>query len=234
MSFFKVSTQDNLPVFLWAFVPVIAMLVTIGVEYSVGAETRAWLVGENGPYETLQAVILVIALMMSLCTLVKMEKKNKWLMGWVVLTALCCLYVAGEEISWGQHILKWNTPEYWQGLNDQGETNLHNTTSWLDQKPRLILSIGVYVGGIILPLIMAFKAGFLTKNGLDRFSGIFPTSQFFVVAAICLFIKIADKLADVVDFQLLARNAETEEMFLFYFVFLYVLLMKKRLISAKS
>src|SRR3546814_4054045 len=61
--------------------------------------------------------------------------------------------MAGEEASWGQHYAGWLTPENWQALNDQGETNLHNTSSWLDQKPRTLLEIGVIVGGILIPLL---------------------------------------------------------------------------------
>src|SRR3546814_9825984 len=57
------------------------------------------------------------------------------------------------EASWGQHYAGWLTPENWQALNDQGETNLHNTSSWLDQKPRTLLEIGVIVGGILIPML---------------------------------------------------------------------------------
>src|SRR3546814_19755347 len=61
--------------------------------------------------------------------------------------------MAGEEASWGRHYAGWLTPEGWQAINDQGETNLHDTSSWLDQKPRTLLEIGVIVGGIIVPLL---------------------------------------------------------------------------------
>ena len=44
-----------------------------------------------------------------------------------IIGALSCLYIAGEEMSWGQHFFHWNTPEYWAELNRQEETNLHNT-----------------------------------------------------------------------------------------------------------
>jgi hypothetical protein len=219
---------------LWLWVPLLVLISKIGIELYLEHEHIDWLVGENGPYETLEAVVLVIALLIALYTLVKMPKDNKWLVGWVSLAALCCFYVAGEEISWGQHIMNWGTPEYWLALNDQGETNFHNTTSWLDQKPRLLLSIGVYIGGLILPLMFIFKSKLLEKPALKRFEILYPTQQFMVVAGICLFIKIADKIADITDLQLFARNAESEELFLFYFVLLYLLLMKKRLVSAKK
>jgi hypothetical protein len=40
--------------------------------------------------------------------------------------ALGALFVAGEEISWGQRIFGWGTPEALDTINHQGETNVHN------------------------------------------------------------------------------------------------------------
>lgn len=34
--------------------------------------------------------------------------------------------MALEEISYGQHVFHWQTPEYFSSINLQGETNLHN------------------------------------------------------------------------------------------------------------
>ncbi|MEM9468742.1 MAG: hypothetical protein AAF988_01115 [Pseudomonadota bacterium] len=232
MSFFKVNPRDNLPVFLWVLIPVLSIIASIFIEYSINEEQRAWLVAENGPYEILQAVILIMALVIAIYTLFKTSAKHKWLIAWVGFASLCCLYVAGEEISWGQHILKWDTPEYWQALNDQGETNFHNTTSYLDQKPRLLLVIGVYIGGLILPLMIFYKSKILEKPFFKRFEVLYPTTQFFLLALICLFIKVTDKVSDFSSFNIFARNAEIEELFIFYFVFLYLILMKKRLIAA--
>ncbi|WP_084417817.1 hypothetical protein [Henriciella litoralis] len=40
--------------------------------------------------------------------------------------AIVCFFVAGEEISWGQWIFHWETPEAMAAVNLQHETNLHN------------------------------------------------------------------------------------------------------------
>ena len=34
-----------------------------------------------------------------------------------------------EEISWGQHIFRWQTPSFFSNLNHQNETNIHNISS---------------------------------------------------------------------------------------------------------
>lgn len=43
-----------------------------------------------------------------------------------LLLALLFFVALGEEISWGQRIFGWDTPEVMQRINSQQETNLHN------------------------------------------------------------------------------------------------------------
>jgi len=46
---------------------------------------------------------------------------------WILLaSAAVLLFLAGEEISWGQRLFGWGTPEALRGANAQDETNLHN------------------------------------------------------------------------------------------------------------
>lgn len=224
------TDKEKLPKILWLWLPVFAILTQLIGENFIYTDYVGWVVSENGPYELLQFFIILLAFFVAASILVRMDKSDKFLVGWIALACVCCLYVAGEEISWAQHFAKWNTPEYWASFNDQNETNLHNTSSWLDQKPRLILSIGVYIGGLIIPLFLKYKPVLLPQ----RFRMIYPTSAFAVTAAICLFVKLLDKLGDVTNLHILGRAAESEEQFLFYFVLLYLLLMKKRLIPAKN
>ena len=44
----------------------------------------------------------------------------------LVLLGVAALFFAGEEVSWGQTYLKWETPASYQEFS--GETNLHNTS----------------------------------------------------------------------------------------------------------
>ncbi|MGR3248773.1 MAG: hypothetical protein ACU0HS_09300 [Paracoccus sp. (in: a-proteobacteria)] len=44
----------------------------------------------------------------------------------LLLLALACIFVAGEEISWGQRIFGIDTPELLRSVNRQGEITLHN------------------------------------------------------------------------------------------------------------
>ena len=145
----------------------------------------------------------------------------------VGIAFICGVYVSGEELSWGQHIFEWGTPEYWENLNDQGETNFHNTSSWLDQKPRLLLEIGVLIGGIIIPTLQYFKV-----KMPEKFNLIYPDPKVFVTSIIALFINIADKIDEAMkDVSIMERPSEVEEVYLFYFVLLYLIYFKKRLMQ---
>jgi hypothetical protein len=58
------------------------------------------------------------------------------------------LYVAaaGEELSWGQHLLKFGAPEFFQKHNAQREANVHNLVVQGVKLNRLIFGTGLFVG----------------------------------------------------------------------------------------
>ena len=45
---------------------------------------------------------------------------------WFLLLALLFFFGAGEEISWGQRVFGWDTPQAFEQANIQRETNIHN------------------------------------------------------------------------------------------------------------
>jgi hypothetical protein len=62
-----------------------------------------------------------------------------------------CLFVAGEELSWGQRLLGWRAPEYFLEHNFQQELNLHNVVAKQSQAWLFVLVIMGY--GLVLPLL---------------------------------------------------------------------------------
>ena len=182
---------------------------------------------EEGVHETFQAIILAIALGYAIACLFKINwTPEKLIGGWCALAALCCFYVLGEEISWGQHILQWSTPEYWQALNDQNETNLHNTSSWFDQKPRLLLLIGIVTGGLIIPALKKYKSSLLP----EKFNIIYPPATLSITAGLTITVhllgKIDDSLKNITIFE---RSSEVVEIYMFYFVMLYLVALYRRI-----
>lgn len=213
-------------IWLWLVIPILGVFAQIGIETFVAKEHLAALHSEFGPHEALQFFIILTATLLALFLLFKSQiRGTPFLFAWVGIAFICGVYVSGEELSWGQHIFEWGTPEYWENLNDQGETNFHNTSSWLDQKPRLLLEIGVLIGGIIIPTLQYFKVKLP-----EKFDLIYPDPKVFVTSIIALFINIVDKIDDATkDVDLMARPSEVEEVYLFYFVLLYLIYFRKRL-----
>jgi hypothetical protein len=68
------------------------------------------------------------------------------------LVALFCLFIAGEEFSWGQRLLGFYSPEYFLANNFQQEVNIHNLPgSFL--KPKWVFIIALAGYGVLLPLL---------------------------------------------------------------------------------
>lgn len=211
---------------LWLWIPLLMIVGQIGMELILSRQTVSSIMSENGPHEYFQAILSFLAFFVCVVVVLRHEIwKPLWLAGWIGIAALGSFYIFGEELSWGQQLFKWATPDFWMQVNDQKETNLHNTSAWLDQKPRLLLTIGVFVGGLIVPLVLRYKPAFLP----GAFALIYPPAALSVTAMILLFLIASDKLADALEITLFMRTSEVQEIYLYYFVFLYMLVMKKRI-----
>ncbi|HXG79252.1 MAG TPA: hypothetical protein VNJ31_07955 [Methyloceanibacter sp.] len=147
-----------------------------------------------------------------------------------LLGALACLYIGGEEMSWGQHWFHWNTPEYWAAVNRQEETNLHNTWVIFEKTPRSILEAGIFIGGLLVPIAARFWPWLRSC----RFSLFLPADAL-VPTAIGVFVfKLIDRLQQGGHIGIvLQRPAETIETYLYFFIFAYLLVYARRIKELK-
>lgn len=218
--------EKPLPRILWLWLPLVWMVIQLIIEFSFSDQVLDRIHSENGPHELLQFLAALVAFIFSCLTLKVMDRSNKWLLAWVGIAALATFYISAEEISWGQQFLKWHTPEYWASVNDQDETNFHNTSSWLDQKPRWLLQIGIVVGGLIIPWLSRYKPSALP----DKFRVIYPPSTLALTAGIMVAVKLSHMAAkEAIGINLFYRNSEVVELYMFYFVMLYMMVMRNRL-----
>lgn len=74
------------------------------------------------------------------------------------LVALFCLFVAGEEISWGQRLIGFESPAFFLDHNRQEETTLHNFADVFG-KPKWTLVAMLSGFGLVLPATAATSAG---------------------------------------------------------------------------
>ncbi len=225
------ADPSPIPRFFWLWLVLAFIAVQVVLEATLSPTVLTVLMSETGPHELLQFTVIAGAFIVALMTLRLIDaRRQPWLFAWVAVAALCAFYVAGEEITWGQRVFGWVTPEYWAQISDQNETNLHNTSSWLDQKPRVLLEIGIAVGGIIIPLVQRFRPQALPA----RFAVIYPDRRLFVTAAAAIGLKQADTFAKMFDIRLFERVSEVQELLFFYFVLLYLLFLKDRLVRRQE
>jgi hypothetical protein len=155
----------------------------------------------------------------------RIVRANGLLTAAAIVFALTCFYIAGEEMSWGQHFFNWSTPEYWAEINRQDETNLHNVSPWFNQRPRLVLEIGIFVGAIALPLWQLAKGPFSH-----------PLLALFVPPPAALPVGLSYLLFKVVDHVtkrghygwILGRPNEVVESFMYLFILYYLIIFYRR------
>ena len=214
--------------FWWLWLPLGLASLLLGWARLFPASYDAWIAGELGALELLHVAIPLASLVLALRMLALPEvRRHRLLWLWLGLAALGSLYVAGEEASWGQHYIGWNTPEGWQAVNDQAETNLHNTSSWLDQKPRSLLELGVILGGILIPLAALRWPGIRRT----RFAIILPPLVCLPSAVIAEFARMSERALDAFaqGAVLFSRASEVQELYFYLFILLYLIVLRQTL-----
>lgn len=212
----------------WLWLPLAAAVVLALVANLATDAYSRYFATELGVVELSQALLMLGGTGLSAALLVRRRTlQHAWFAAWVALALAGCIYVLGEEVSWGQHLIGWATPESWQRLNDQGETNLHNISAWFDQKPKLILELAVLFGGLVLPLWPA------ARRRLDgrRLGYLVPSLRCVPAAALVLLTRVEDALSDAFDAGLVLfyRTSEINELFIYAVVVIYLHDLHRRL-----
>src|SRR5687768_5332128 len=106
--------------------------------------------------------------------------------------ALLFLFGAGEEISWGQRILGFQTPESVSEVNRQEEFNLHNLSTWeastfLD--PDRLFDIFWFLFAVFTPAVS------LVVPSFKRFAGQFIPIVFWGIGVLFVYNYLWAKLA---------------------------------------
>jgi hypothetical protein len=186
--------------------------------------------GELGLLENTQTVLLLIAFVLGVRLV--LQKNEKWLRWWLVLICVGIFYLITEETSWGQHYFGWDMGGFFSSFNDQGENNFHNSDSWLDQKPRAVLLLGMILGTIVHPLMKRFRG-----------RGLFDNPWWLAPTLVCLgpvvFSQIGAIPERIDDLNLLRfsaqaftggyRSSEMEEVYMYLFFVAYLLSLGHRL-----
>jgi hypothetical protein len=101
-----------------------------------------WLCKEDGPIESIGAIFFLTASLLFLAAYIFSSgagndlklfhaTRNIFYLFLGILFLICF----GEEISWGQRLLNWETPRLFSEINAQGEINIHNLWLFHERKP---------------------------------------------------------------------------------------------------
>lgn len=128
----------------WLFwLPIIASLVIIGLQ--VNRTIFRFLLEEDGPAEWASAISFILAGLTSVrIAFNRFRTDHLWQAALFIGVAAVMLFAGGEEISWGQRVFGWETPQELIGINDQEETNLHNIGVLLDITNLAMFATGLY------------------------------------------------------------------------------------------
>lgn len=109
------------------------------------------LTGEDQLGEWLQVAAWVGALLLAIAVLTHLIRSGSRLLAFLYgALVLAMIFIVGEEISWGQRIIGFGTPESLAEANRQGEVNFHNLTGVQTAFSWAMFVVGAY--GTLAPV----------------------------------------------------------------------------------
>ena len=186
---------------LFFFVILGVYFARMNLGYFVDVYTR-----EDGLIESLTALALLCAGLVCVFRVWRMKGlRTKTFLACCGILGVVALFGAGEEISWGQRILGFNSPKFFQQNNSQLETNLHNIVVGGVKLNKLIfgklLAIGVVLYIIVLPVLYHRSARF--RGWLDSL-GVPIARPCQILCVVALFAMLAmmpsKKKSEVMEF----------------------------------
>lgn len=233
----RMKQRQDLPTWLYLWLPLGMLLVPYGLTIGSPSLAEAYFAKERGLAENLTAVWLFIALYFSLkCVAIHGQSgltgRARWLLrSWLIAYLLGVLYFLGEEISWGQHLFDWETPDFWARINDQQETNLHNTFGIFDQVPRALVTLFIIFGGLFVPVVVRMRQQAIEDRQIAYW--ILPTFTLIPSSLAVLLVSVHDKPYRLLDMSIPAafdfKDGEVKELLIALTMMVYIVSVNRRL-----
>lgn len=134
------------------------------------------LVKEDGPVEYIQAFSFFISGVLSLIISYTLLKKFelKFIAILYLVFALGLIFIAGDEISWGQRLFNFTPPEIIAEDNNQNELTIHNLSAFEGSVQKGYILIGLYGSFVSLLLSQIIKTKSIVKHLFITQPFVFP------------------------------------------------------------
>lgn len=172
-------------------VALIVMLIGFIMSYVNHDWFKHVYVVEDGFTEWLTVVVVFVGAIVCFRRVVILRREKPILfLACTAILGMMFLFVAGEEVSWGQRIFQIESSEFFQEHNAQGETNLHNLVVGGKKINKLIFGKGIAIFlvtylFVITPLYKK-KAGF--KVFLDKLAVPIPQNHQIIAYVIAVLV----------------------------------------------
>ncbi len=192
---------------------------------------RRWFLSEQGVIEILTAVFFGAAGVVGLALAARTRGVVRPLYrAFYVGFALAALFVAFEEISWGQHLLGFESPPWFAERNAQRETNLHNLFGHTPNRKLHDLAVVVFTtGGIVLPAVARLRPAAYARDRWAHY--LLPHGELVALAALAALLRLFRSMPPS---PITGRNlglAEPMELYFGAAALVYVLVLWRRLVA---
>ena len=147
---------------------------------------------ENGFVEILQNIFLLFSIFYFSFFLknLNLNSESRFYVLFLYCYFFALMYYFLEEISWGQHLFSWESPNFFVEFNNQKETNLHNISNLFNELPRTFLLIWCSLSFIIFEFLN-------TKTKHKKFATfIFPNNNLKKISLLLIFFITPDLVID--------------------------------------
>lgn len=124
--------------------PIIISLIILVIRVYISDWHRTYsiIIREDGPIEYSTVIVYLAAFIVSI-NILKFFKNDKKFFVLFVVFSIGFFLIAMEEISWGQRIFDFSTPD-WFPENRQYETNLHNLEALIQFRHASMMSVSIF------------------------------------------------------------------------------------------
>jgi hypothetical protein len=228
--------QSSLNLFIFWLFPLLCV-ASIFAPLLIGPKAVYWwAVSPRGFLENSPTLFLFIGVCHCISMLCRKDVwRDKSVRGWIIAFILASIYFSGEDLNWGQYWLNLDVPQYFVENNGEPEINLHNMTTWLNQKPRLIMQIWAIIACVLVPMGWEWPKK-ITRTFVPPV--FWPhTKNFLFTVGLALIVGLLDKI-DPVSIPLREntgiRFSEIQEMLMAYLMMLYAADLKNRIVSPRT